>query len=675
MKKTYIYIVAALALGLGSCSSDDMFDGDSLTANGDKVSFSGNIIGDLEILPEEGVDVSSNEGATVCSGSDAITRSTISNGQFASWSDGDKVSVSDGLLNCIYEATASTGTSCKLNIQASDAANEFEYASTDFYAFYPADAIKAWNGSTVTATIYAEQAYSENVDGGLFGAYMASKGMTLGADGHVSFSLGLVASVIDVNLSSLGVTPVSVSLKSNNGEIIAGTMKYDCSAQTASVTTKDATYSAANTQSDVITVSNVASDATQVRFYVLPVQMANGLTITVKASDGKYYTKSTSSSIGNAATEGLTSIGNLAATVCKPYYKKVNFGSASAATRTNNWMATIPSNTRFCMLSIPGSHDAATYGCSGFSAKVQEEDLNVQLAGGIRGFDIRPNYTTDEGTLTYDNFYISHTLTTNVLWKDAMDILVNYVKNNPTETIYVRLNKNDGPGSTDVSDQMRTLIRGYLQEQYNAGYVLGQITNGMTLGDVRGKLVITSDNPYGEEGNLENTVFGGRLGIPDNTTGEDVAINHTWSSWTSAAYVQDNYDSGLSANEKLTTAKAVFDKSSASSDNTWYMNWLNIAGTLTAPTGKATSVNEGAAEYITNSITGRTGIVMFDFCMVDKYGGVEITNAVVNQNAKYVYDKRSRVKASGSNLGVGTSGSESADGSTVYAKDNDVELW
>ncbi len=674
MKKTYLYTTAvAVALTLAGCNNDDMMDSVPVgtTGNGEAIEFAGVIDDELEVLPEEG------EGAG------ETTRSVISGGQFAKWHEGDKVAVSDGMLSYSYGAEGSEGTSSKFAVVEGGKEFTGDTEST-FHAFYPAAAVKSWNGTKVTTMIYANQNYEENVDGGVFGAYMATKEGLKVVDGKVNFRFGLIASVIEVNLSTLGVTPASVSLKSNNGEIIAGQLIYDCAAKSARVANTDNTYSASNTQSDVITVSNITGSPSLVRFYLLPVQLSQGVTITVKDTDGNYYTKTASTSVGTAATDGMTSITNVAATVCKPYYKKYNFGAASTATRKNNWMATIPSNTRFCMLSIPGSHDAATKDCS-YSAKVQSKTIAEQLAGGIRGFDFRPNYKGTSG-ITYENFYLSHSVTTNVLFKDAMDELVTFVTNNPTETIYLRLLKDDGPGSTDVSQEMRTLVREYLAEQYDAGKVISNIGNGKLLGEFRGKLVITSNNPYGTgvdgDANLEGTVFGGRLEWTENTTGMDATIYHTWSSWTGTAYVQDNYND-MEAAGKTPIVKAALNKSSAASDNVLYLNWLNVASSGTFENlsndyvkNNATTINNDVAAYITSTLTGRTGIVMFDFCLDSSVNGDDLNTAIINQNMKYVYDKRTRISSAGSGseaVGPDVKGDEAADGSTVYSKEHTFE--
>lgn len=672
MKKTIYFfgIAAALGLGFSACSSDDLAletvggatDG-TTGRGGQNVVFCCRMADELEILDEEG-----DGGAT---------RSVIDGGQITGWTVGDAVTISDGMLSYAYEVKEGAGTGCLFGVREGGNAFLTESTTADetFYAFYPEKAVTdaagrgGWNGSTVKAMIFTEQDNTENVNGGTFGAYMASEGATMDETGKVFFTFHLAASVIDVNLSALGVTPKTVSILSNKGETLAGLLKYNCAAQSITVSTTDATGYAASTQSDVVTVGNIAADATVARFYVLPVQLAEGVTVTVQDTEGNFYTKTTSSAIGTI-TEGAASISGATGTACKPYYKKLNFGAASSATRKNNWMATLPGNVPFCQLSIPGAHDAATEGCTLSSAKGQSKTIAEQLAGGVRGFDLRPRFNSSSSSDTdiqLANLEIYHgAAATGVLFKDAMQTLVDFVTANPTEALYVRIKKEDSKLLTslnDYSSTWRTSIRTCLGGHYDAGHVLGKITAGITLAECRGKLVITVDNPYGEEGNVENTVYGGRMGQTDNTTGESHVINHTWSSWVANAYVQDWYDSSDTGTKVNTYVANTLSLSSGDSGNTWYFNYLNLAN---SPATYAKTVNPGVVTLLGNT-TGRAGIVMYDYCLDNSYGGLDLYKAIVAQNYKYVAQSRSRLVRAG-NTGASASGDEKADDSEVYIK-------
>src|SRR5262245_54674033 len=76
-----------------------------------------------------------------------------------------------------------------------------------------------------------------------------------------------------------------------------------------------------------------------------------------------------------------------------------------------SWMSFIPDDISLTALSIPGSHDSATYACLGNGTffnycACQSMDFSEQLASGIRGLDIRIRYrnngTSDD---TSDDYY------------------------------------------------------------------------------------------------------------------------------------------------------------------------------------------------------------------------------------------------------------------------------
>lgn len=663
-KNKYMYLFAVvLGLGVSACSSDDlateeqgMQGTDAAATAGTGVVFTSRIADGLDMLD----------------GEEGQTRSAIVDGQIARWTQGDAVSVSDGTLAYTYQVKETTsGTACSFEVKPGSQEFTADAPGRKFYAFYPEAAITGaagrggWNGSKVKAMIFAEQKYAENMDDGLFGAYMASEATEL-KDGNVNFTFHLVASVIDVDLSTLGVTPKSVSLRANSGVSLAGLLAYDCASGTASVSTADKTDYAASTQSEVVTVGDIASDATLVRLYVLPLVLTDGVTITVQDTNGDFYTKTASATVGNPATEGLTSIGGLAgATVCKPYYKKFKFGAADKATRVNNWMATIPGNVPFCQLSLPGAHDAATKGATS-AGRTQSKTIAELLEAGVRGFDLRPRYNSDkQSDIELDNLEIYHgAVSTGVKFKDAMSTLVGFVRDNPTEGLYVRIKKENSKlviEPTDQSETWRKSIRTCLGGYYESGEVLGRITAGMTLNECRGKLVVTADNPYGEESSYEAIVYGGRLSWDENTQGQDYPINHTWSNKTADAHVQDYYSS-TNKDTKKTCIDNIFAKSSADLGNKWYICFLNMS-----TISYATDINKYATDKL-NTMSGRAGFVFYDFCgdNSSNYGGETLNKTIIGQNHKYVYNNRSRIHMP-DNTGTGIEGGELADGSEVYS--------
>ena len=643
--------------------------------------FGGNIVDGLDVLDTEG-----------CDGEKAgDTRSTISNGEFSSWSTTDIVSISDGTLSYKYKPTTINGTRCEFGVV--DGKNQFDKDLTgneNFYVFYPAAAVSGWNGAKVTSMVYAQQDYTENVDNGAMGAYMATKAK-VNEEKHVSFDFNHCCSVVEVNLSTLGVTPKSGSLRSNNGVDLAGKIVYAIDNNAITVSANDATDYSYSTRSEVINMQNIAANAKIARFYVLPVVLKGGVTVTVEDTDGNFYTKSTSTDIGNASTTGTVKDSNgknLAGAAAKPYYKKVNFGAASTAHK-GNWMSTIPGNTWLHGLSIPGAHDAATSSVSNSSARCQSKTIQEQWEAGVRAFDIRVPYIGLSKAPTTGTVNIYHGIVnTKVRFKDAMDYLVSYVKNNPTETIIVIVNKEKSQVlySTDYSEDAngcawQKSIRDYVDGTYTApstvdpsitgsraGYFITDVDQPLRLNNCRGKILFLTRNYYGTTQSATTPVYGGVIRGWEENTIFDATIYKNNAAQVCGIHIQDNYTQS-DVSIKQNNVKDCLDKSAADLTNTFYINYVSmITGDLAYPKNAAKTMNPATVNLLANT-SGKTGLMFYDFCADNTYGGKDLQKAILDQNYKYVFGKRTRVSASkGNGTGVGIAGDEYADGSDVFAK-------
>lgn len=673
-----------------ACSNEDFTPSNEGGRNDATIvsDFSGNIGNELDVLDTEGFDGDMANN----------TRSTITNGEFSSWSTTDIVSISDGTLSYKYKPATINGTRCEFGVV--DGKNQFDKDLTgneNFYVFYPAAAVSGWNGAKVTSMVYAQQDYTENVDNGAMGAYMATKAK-VNEDKHVSFDFNHCCSVVEVNLSTLGVTPKSVSLRSNSGVDLAGKIVYDIDNNTITVSANDATDYSYSTRSEVINMQNVAADAKTARFYVLPVMLKGGVTVTVEDTDGNFYTKSTSTDIGNAS-ETIKVKGpdgkDLAGAAAKPYYKKVNFGAATTA-RKGNWMSTIPGNTWLHGLSIPGTHDAATYNTSTSSAQCQSKNFNEQLEAGVRAFDIRVPYIGLSNAPTTATVSIYHGIVnTKVLFKDAMDYLVSYVKKNPTETIIVVVNKENskpkslitiGNKSKDYSQDdngcaWQKSIRDYVDGTYKdastvdasitgsrAGYFITDISQPLRLSSCRGKILFLTRNYYGTSQSATSPVYGGVIRNWEDNTIFDATIYKTNAASVCGIHIQDNY-SQSNYNTKQNNIKECLEKSAADFTNKFYFNFVSmVKETGASPKDAAKTMNPATVNLLAN-VSGKTGVMFYDYCMDKNCGGIDLQKAILNQNYKYVFGKRTRVSASkGNGTGVGIAGDEYADGSDVFAK-------
>jgi len=679
MKFSIQYITMLTAsLFLVACSSDEgLTPQQPVIPNvGENIGFKAVIADQFDILPEEDLDNPSTRATLNTSGSGSF---------FGTWATTDKISISDGTLMYTYQPKDGTINGDKCSFQSKTSASFLtDGTGTDgtFCAFYPADAVLGWKNSTVTAMIYTEQDYEENIENSsVMGPYMAAVATTTGGGANASFTFGHICSVIDVDFSAITDETVdAVSIYANSQKSIAGKLTFNAETKVANVFTDDGTGYSFSTQSEMVRVSNVTSDATYVRFYVLPIKQSDGFTITVHTTNGNYYTKKSTTSVGNSAVNAdyLASVtGVSGGEACLPYYKKYNFGSKTASNvRNMNWMAMIPGNVKFNHLSLPGTHDAATSSMTGAYYKCQEFTIADQLKKGCRAFDLRPTTSTKNG----DPYIYHGSSSTGVTLGDALSAITSFLSANPTETAFVLIHEeNSSSHSTTWSNYVWTILNNY------SSYIASHGWNG-NLNPCRGKMVVIFRDNYTDGTNTGDlgcgkVGWGGSFQPKTIMTGNGSGTNSGYT-----LYYQDEfeYTSSSYVSEKLTNLENMLtnyiaDNETNSSylyvNNTNCIKGSSILGNVVINTNLTTSA-EAVNSAILNSPTftnhtGRFGIMMTDFLFSSSQKGDQMFELIHKQNYKYVYKNRSRCttsSASGEDTGVDISTDEYADGSTVYVK-------
>lgn len=298
---------------------------------------------------------------------------------------------------------------------------------------------------------------------------------------------------------------------------------------------------------------------------------------------------------------------------------------------TDMWMGHIPGRTTFSHVTIPGTHDSAAKDVSLSIVKTQAVDIAAQLAAGLRSFDLRPRYNASkESDIQLENLTIYHgAISTGVKFKDAMDTFVTFLEKNPTETVVVRIQKENSElfGSlTDYSSTWRTSIRTWLQN--NRKHVLSRITPGMSLNSCRGKIILLSNTPYGSDSNTEDCVYGGRLDWSNNTQQQKSVIYHVNKTVIVDATVEDAYEN-INTDQKITYTNANLSAAAADASNGWYITYASLSG---SPESYANTVNPAVLSHVKTQ-TGRLGIVLMDFATTS---GKDLTNALIAHNQKYL---------------------------------------
>ena len=674
--KKYILGTATL-LALAACSNDDIVvtPGAQVPTEGKEVSaVQSNIVGNYDNQAVEDLDAGTQIGSRA--GLDANLNAT--------WTAGDELSISNGTLMYSYNVTKTfdEGKTASFNVAEGHAAHTSD-GNDNFYAIYPrraiteANGVGRWNGSEVKGQIFAQQSYIENMgkatNGNNFGGYYittkAAEVKTTNNETQLSFSFTPLASVVDVDLSKTvlesGDAVAAVYLRDMSNKTIAANFSYDCNSHVLTTTGDGACDYNYSSRSNVVEVSFFESedekgninytsiDASNkvVRFYILPVKLNNGVEITVRTKNGKYYTKKASASVGTEYTTEdfkISSTDNNISSIVKPYYKKYNFGTIDKA-RKGAWMSCIPQNVFYTMLSVPGSHDAATSSAKLLtsSSKTQNKTIAEQLELGVRALDLRPSAT--------DNLEIKHEIVgTGVTLAQAIESMRSYLKNNPTEFIYATIHLE---GSTDDNKTKKWSNNVYklVKAAVDGGYALEALSKGAKLADYKGKIIFI----YRDDLTGDNKIYNAAKVAWNNNIARTVKVRGTNGNEINDFLIsyQDIYESsdldentgGISGyfaqkggvkndNDKVSMVKKYIDNATGSNDQRLIFNFASYSGGSVSDHAKA--IMPSVNSYIVSK-NNRLGVILADF--VDAtYGGYNFTAITTANNFKYVYRSEER---------------------------------
>lgn len=565
-----------------------------------------------------------------------------SSSSYFAWTQENDISLTD--KTSVIDYSPSQIISDTQALMASKSQNSFTLKNgSTYYAFSPSRALTSWNASVVSAKINARQNLSLNNSS----SFMASSALSDGKKLELNFKP--IASVIELDLSSLTVTADSVYIKANSGVNIAGDFTYNIDSSSFEVKSSESSKGYRTYQSDVIEICNLQGSSL-VKCYLLPVQLKGGITVTVKDTDGNYYSKNFASDIGSSSsaislsgilTNGQYTEPKVTVTACTPYSYKIDFGSQTDSdVKKNLWQAAIPSDTWFSMLSTPGSHDSATSGCKSSVSFSKCQMLTIQelLASGVRAFDLRPGYMHMSAP-TIDTLYIYHgEVSTGVLYKDAVKTLVQFVIDNPTEAITVlQIKENSKPTITfssykDYSSEMWTIIKSVLNEYKS--YIIDCDHSNFTLSDIRGKLLFLNRNGTDCPPMLMIKSW------PDNNLVTDYSV--ATPSGRMKASVADCYNQ-TNTEEKLNGVKTLLNLSSSNTDKQKYhFTFVSIAASATNTIEKYVGeMNWNTSQFILKELTGPAGYVYGDYMGYSEKSGALLVKTIISQNFKYAYSGRS----------------------------------
>lgn len=275
----------------------------------------------------------------------------------------------------------------------------------------------------------------------------------------------------------------------------------------------------------------------------------------------------------------------------------------------NNWITPLNDDVYLSQLSIPGTHDAATYGLS--IGKCQPLTIQEQWDMGIRVFDLRPGYKkVSSGWFKYTyKLHIYHgIISTKYSFEQAIDCLTANLEANPDEFAIVIM-RHESDASSDRS-RWNSLMCDFLNNNLDAKF-RADFRADMTVGDARGKLLILSRDAY-----ADSPICGGFIS----------GWNHDVAGTTSAAItgksnatlaVQDYYNVS-NTSSKFNSICNFFDYAGANTNpSTWVVNHTSgYTGTSLNSGYQKNAANNNPAAYryiILRSEATPLGIVMMDY--------------------------------------------------------------
>ena len=299
-----------------------------------------------------------------------------------------------------------------------------------------------------------------------------------------------------------------------------------------------------------------------------------------------------------------------------------------------NWMTLLDDNTKVALLTIPGTHDAATSTCSAMG-KCQTLTIPQQLECGVRAFDLRP--TMDDNS-TLGNIYHS-ILDTGVSMGDAMEYFDSFLKTHPGEGIIVIMryeSERQFLSPSIAEDNYKTAMKNFLWDNRIYQSRMAAFNKSMTMKDLRGRILIISRNDLSPVSTFETAYT---QWSHSNSVGEALYIYGTGGGSGSGdlgrIYVQDMYSAEQNDNSseasflakkkelvcKLLDITVPFKEGD---QNNWVINYCSgYAGSVfnsDSYAKNAASTNPAALEHIrANTEKGFTGIVMMDYAGTDTY--------------------------------------------------------
>ncbi|QHB32566.1 phosphatidylinositol-specific phospholipase C [Yersinia canariae] len=278
-----------------------------------------------------------------------------------------------------------------------------------------------------------------------------------------------------------------------------------------------------------------------------------------------------------------------------------------------NWMSRISDTQLLSQLSIPGTHDSASFLSNVFGAeftKTQSWNIREQLDNGVRFLDARCRLINDVFTMHHGAVFLKQQ------FGDILNSCIEFLKKNPTEFILLSVKQEHTTESSTKS--FNEIMHDSYIEPHNKIFYLKN--KNPSIRDIRGKIV------------LLRRYSGNKVGIDVSHWKNDTTFKIKNGDFN--IYIQDHYDgyTALSINFKRKFVESLLNEAKKNRPNDMYINFTSVSGILTPYAGaKGHHLIDGMNIWFCKQYREKQkmGIIVADF--VDIEDGA-IIKTVVNSN-------------------------------------------
>lgn len=278
-----------------------------------------------------------------------------------------------------------------------------------------------------------------------------------------------------------------------------------------------------------------------------------------------------------------------------------------------NWMSNLSNSLLLSQISIPGTHDSASFRPNVLGAgftQTQTWNIREQLEHGIRFLDARCRLINNVFTMHHGAVFLKQQ------FGDFLTTCIDFIKRNPTEFIILLVKQEHTIENSTKS------FNGIMQERYiDPHNELFYLENKIpSIGEARGKIV------------LLRRYSGDKVGIDASHWKDDATFEIKNKGFN--IYVQDNYDgyTALSLHFKRKFIEILLRDAQKKRAQDIYINFTSISGLLTPYSGaRGHHLIDGMNIWFCKQYREKQimGIIVADF--VDIQDGA-IIKTVVNSN-------------------------------------------